>query len=670
MINTTLENIGWRKQVVDQLLAGVTQFYLVEDPSQLMTEPGIQKILAARQFAFYAFEDSISLRYFYESKIRQNHGVKEPLVVSVDQAGIDIWQLPFDIVSQATVVRFTLADCFPEINQTVLCSLESEELDTLYDAINEFTPGQLGDIASRDFVLRHIYQVAPEVIQSFSDLLRTLLRLHYRDIDLPELLKNRLIELISKRKQFVDWPIREIVFSKKSFFQFLQQHWSTYVEAVRKSLVNNIKEPSPEYYKPKELILPFGHDDVRIYIDNLFLEGFLTPIEINSPEQLHNHWCLVGVHINEEKELLNRIYGLINLCAETLPSVTARHQQWYQFASRWAELCAVIHTQTNYLTGPEFSQLRKSVDLRFAEWMLANYHSLHNHPPIPPAMLHHIPRNMVRDLGESGTGKTALILIDGLAQDQWVTLRNTMGLEHLIVESSVFAWVPTLTSVSRQALFSGKAPYQFAKTIHTTSAEPKAWQHYWMERGLESAEILYEKSLGIGNVTALIDKLSDHRLRVVGLVINTVDDMMHGMLLGSAGMHSQVELWAKSGYLKTLIDALIQCGFTIHLTADHGNVEAIGRGKINEGAIAESRGERARIYSTENLRADVLGKVSNVACDAVAWPQMGLPANYWPIVMAGREAFVAIDEKIVGHGGIAIEEVVVPYIKMMSQLNE
>ena len=131
-------------------------------------------------------------------------------------------------------------------------------------------------------------------------------------------------------------------------------------------------------------------------------------------------------------------------------------------------------------------------------------------------------------------------------------------------------------------------------------------------------------------------------------------------------MHNQVKLWAEGGYLQRLITALLDGGFSVHLTSDHGNVEAVGSGKITEGAVAESRGERVRVYNTEALR----DSISFGSSDAVAWPRTGLPNDYWPMVMKGREAFVAKDEKIVGHGGIAIEEVIVPYVTVSRELNE
>ena len=318
-----------------------------------------------------------------------------------------------------------------------------------------------------------------------------------------------------------------------------------------------------------------------------------------------------------------------------------------------------------------FAELTEVIDTKFKEWMLNHYNSLHNHPPTPPVMLNHIPKSMAREIASSNTAKSALILIDGLALDQWVTLRNHIDINNSTTELSVFAWVPTVTSVSRQALFSVKAPYQFSKTIHTTSAEPKAWLQFWQEQGLSQSEVMYQKNLGTDDdVTILIDQLSDHRLRSVGLVINTVDDIMHGMKLGSEGMHNQVKLWAESGYLQKLINALIGYGFSVHITSDHGNVEAIGCGKISEGAVADSRGERARVYNTETLRNDIFKKTVNESKSAILWPQIGLPSDYWSIVMSEREAFVASKQNIVGHGGIAIEEVIVPYIKISNESKE
>src|SRR5690606_11903982 len=96
----------------------------------------------------------------------------------------------------------------------------------------------------------------------------------------------------------------------------------------------------------------------------------------------------------------------------------------------------------------------------------------------------------------AGETRIALLVFDGLAMDQWIQIR-----EHLVGflpgfsanEGGCFAWLPTLTSVSRQALFSGLKPREFANSIETTSKEPSLWARFWQEYGLRSPEIVYRK---------------------------------------------------------------------------------------------------------------------------------------------------------------------------------
>ena len=656
----------WQQKIIQKLDAAVSQLFIASDPDCLLAEEYLQKRLIDRGFEIYFYEDSIALRYFLEQKVVSHSN--NLCIISVDTDEFEIGSLPYDILSQSHEVSISLGDCFPDLSYSVLSALQAEELNALDIALEEYTPGKLNESASSDFVLRHVFKLAPEVIQTTSDLLKSLLGIHYRDIALPDILKKRLVVLLSKRKVFSNWPIEEIVTSKQAFFDLLQEHWPAYVKSVVYDLNKNLQDGKANYAVESLKIddLPFGHDDVRIYIDNLFLEGFLQPIEIDDAHVLKEHWSLIGVLQDQEQELKKRLSGLMSLCQKTLPVEGDRHQQWLSYVYRWAELSACYHMNQSDFVKERYIQLQDAVDQQFASWMLDKYAGLHNHPPVPPIMLHHVPRTMAREIDENKSAKTALILIDGLALDQWVTLKNHLSVQATMIESAVFAWVPTVTSVSRQALFSAKAPYQFSTSINTTSTEPKAWRQFWADHGLDKSQVHYEKSLGTGNISELIDRLSDRRYRAVGLVINTVDDMMHGMQLGAAGMHNQVDLWGKSGYLQKLIDALLDDNFSVHITSDHGNVEAIGSGKINEGAIAESRGERARVYETETLRESI----SFESSEALAWPQIGLPSDYWPVVMRGRHAFVAKGERTVGHGGIALEEVIVPYITIKRDVNE
>ena len=61
--------------------------------------------------------------------------------------------------------------------------------------------------------------------------------------------------------------------------------------------------------------------------------------------------------------------------------------------------------------------------------------------------------------------KVALVVIDGLAFDQWLTVQQEITRQRpawRFEENATFAWVPTITSVSRQAIFAGKGAALFS----------------------------------------------------------------------------------------------------------------------------------------------------------------------------------------------------------------
>ncbi|HMW42576.1 MAG TPA: hypothetical protein PKC88_09380, partial [Plasticicumulans sp.] len=61
-----------------------------------------------------------------------------------------------------------------------------------------------------------------------------------------------------------------------------------------------------------------------------------------------------------------------------------------------------------------------------------------------------------------------------------------------------------------------------------------------------------------------------------------------------------------------------------------------------------------------NLLAD-----SAAACPAtVRLDIAGLPANFLPLFAGGRTAFVPDGETVVVHGGVSIEELIVPFVKV------
>jgi len=313
----------------------------------------------------------------------------------------------------------------------------------------------------------------------------------------------------------------------------------------------------------------------------------------------------------------------------------------------------------------------------FTEWMQRHYASLHNLSPfLHPAMVHHIPQHMVRHFTATGAGaagsgppkKHALIVVDGLALDQWVVLRETLtdqlAGKAQMEEDGTFAWVPTLTGVSRQAIFAGTEPMFFAGSLGSTHKEKNQWIRFWEDRGAKKTEIGYVREGKDQTDEGFLQEVfavSEHpKMRMLGVVVGKVDQSMHGIKTGSSGLHAMVREWAKSGAMAKLLGALLDDGYEITLTADHGNIHGRGIGKPKVGVVADERGERAHVFIDELTRAEVAREYP----EAIVWPQIGLPDNWRVLLAPGRGAFVPKGQHTVGHGGIAMEEVIVPFVKI------
>ena len=412
--------------------------------------------------------------------------------------------------------------------------------------------------------------------------------------------------------------------------------------------------------------LPFDHDDVRVYIDNLFVEGMLRPVAHDSGGALRGEWAAVGIHVDACPDGLRRLRGLMETIGDTIPGAEAHHRDWFAFAWRWAELHLVLlqtAADARMDIGGKSAELRAEVDRAFFAWVERRYAGLHNQPPTSPVMVHHLPRYLARRLADDPRRTVALVVVDGIALDQWLVLRDVLATQRSDLrfrEDAAFAWVPTITSISRQAIFAGKPPLYFPASILTTDREAALWAGFWADQGLATREAGYARGLGDGPLDGVRDLLSQPGIRSLGLVVDKVDKIMHGMTLGAAGMHNQVRQWAGEGFMAGLLDMLFDGGFTVFLTSDHGNVEVEGLARPSEGAIADVRGERVRLYSDPALRSRVKTRFPN----AVEWPAWGLPEDCLALLAPGRSAFVRKGECIVGHGGVSLEEVVVPAVEI------
>lgn len=243
--------------------------------------------------------------------------------------------------------------------------------------------------------------------------------------------------------------------------------------------------------------------------------------------------------------------------------------------------------------------------------------------------------------------KVALIVIDGMAYWQYIILREHLKIAEINTQdSSVFSWLPSITMLSRQAIFRGDAPLQDYKQCPAN--ESKLWSEYWEGHGIQSADIQY---LYDGDELDIFT--TTKRLAVVTVEL---DEKMHAST-DNADLMALTENWSKRFVEK--IKAVKEAGFTIYLTTDHGNLLSYGWRNLSSKEKTflykdGSRGTRHLIYDNMTEMQEFL----------VNHPDAEMIQHQNWLAFYGNQCIQKTGAETITHGGTHFLEVVIPFIKI------
>lgn len=638
--------------LVERIHPEVSPLWAVADADGLFRNDEVEGVLAARGAEVVPFEDPIAFRFLYETTMRDRIETGDPVcyVVLVDPGNDGFRQLPADVCEAARQVEIALGDVFPKLSRTVLRELEPSVLSLLWEKRAQIPDASQSDRDTADLVFRLCYRIEPSLIESFNDFIRTLIELHFNGRHLPECLAKRLEQVAGGTYSN---RLGELIRNPGAFWTFMQQEWEGW-----------LKEGEPKVKDRRYEAVDFTDNHIRVYVDNLFLEGFLKPVPASEvTKKSVEAWCWVGVASEsatlDESELVSQREHLIG----TIPGDDASYQDWLRFAGRYSQHVAACFTSDRDSRQLQdfWEALWGPMDSRFQSWIQQRFDSLHNLPPTRPVVCHHIPKFLTRRMANDG--KVLLLLLDGLSLSQWKVVKDELQdtFHSLsVTEDQCFVHVPSVTNVCRQAIFAGELPIFFESSIARTNADEKRWKLFWdgaMGKPVKSAHVNVQGQDGDR------EKVEETLLcgaRAVGVTVRMPDEIMHGATMGWRGMLQQVRLWARQSFLSGTIQSAIQQGFQVFLTADHGNLEAIGQGSPSEGVLVDRSGQRVRVYPDVTIRDHA---AKNLGARACSWKSKTLPESYLPVLHTGRGAFVPPGQILVCHGGISLDEMIVPFIE-------
>lgn len=242
--------------------------------------------------------------------------------------------------------------------------------------------------------------------------------------------------------------------------------------------------------------------------------------------------------------------------------------------------------------------------------------------------------------------KVALVVVDGMSFWQYLTLKKSLPSTLKIQDSYIYSWIPSITMLSRQAIFRGGVPIRDYK--QNPQNEEKLWFDYWKGHGFRDDEIGYEYNV-LGESCGTVQRLA--------YVTVKLDEKMHASE-NYRDLYSLTKNWASS--FVNDIERLINNGYKVFLTTDHGNVEAKGWRRLTPQEKVYlygdgSRGTRHLIYDDANGMDELYNQMDH---DKV-WRY-----EDW-IVWRNRESFSSKGYQEITHGGCHFLEVLVPFIKIV-----
>ena len=530
---------GWRKEVLKKI--DVTdKLIIVVDPNGLLLDEEIISYLKGKNYILIEYLDYASFRYDYELEYRLGILFKrEKYILRVTTEEMSI---PYDLLQDGFYCELSFSDIFLNIDSDILNVMGTKDIDSLYRTYKNI-PNNISRQESLKFITKYVYKIPYDNVESIADLYKLLLNIQYANLSLPDIFITFIADELSKIAAFNSMNIYRFLSSFAYFLSVLQEEWETFTICIE----NNQKVNSAHPFKDKTL---------WSLVDNLFLEKKLKPVKTKKPI-LYSKTYYPGLLIKEDDNLINSANYLFE-SINNLLSKKINKNVWFDISDKYAELSLLMIS--NEIFNDKFEEkikdLNKLINIRFLEWILQNYAFLINMPYLPsPVMVHHIPHYFA----SKKYNKLALIVMDGMNYYQWKQIKYLLSIQDnqlLFDEKAVFSWIPTITSVSRQAIFSGKIPDEFAMSITTTNKEKREWQEFWQNNGIHPSYVQYVKGLGKKKYKNL-KEFNNPKTKILGIVIDIIDKLTHNALLGNKGLSTEIKTWMQSKYLLNILTELL-----------------------------------------------------------------------------------------------------------------
>lgn len=161
-----------------------------------------------------------------------------------------------------------------------------------------------------------------------------------------------------------------------------------------------------------------------------------------------------------------------------------------------------------------------------------------------------------------------------------------------------------------------------------------------------------------------IEEIVDSKNEIFGIVVNFIDDLMHAakdIQNGKRFFYDTIRSYLENSNLNKLFELLIDKGYRIYITSDHGNIDGIGNGIKPPKDLIEIYAKRCIFFNKREI-AEQFAKQHELNLFTTNM----LPDNIYYVYANNRELYMKQNSYEISHGGLTIEEMIVPFVEVLS----
>lgn len=372
-------------------------------------------------------------------------------------------------------------------------------------------------------------------------------------------------------------------------------------------------------------------------------------------DELYNLVSSRRISMIEGKQLVDSIIRDKELKAKQsadycLAQLTNIELDWGKPQQTMASISEVVVTAVKNGVYPNIVPAIDAVNQTFQKWIDTDYFAtLQSNHLLHPKSVNKILPHLSEKYGREE--KVALLVVDGFTYWQYNVLKDYLQKNGISTkDGTTLAWLPSITMLSRQAIFRGDVPDVNYK--QNPDNEKKLWQDFWQKEGFGKYETQY--------ISEKDEFAINEGVKRLAIVTVEMDKKMHSST-DNKDLLSLTENWCPRIAVK--IQTILSAGYDLYLTTDHGSTFSYGWRALTQVESVflykdGSRGRRHLIYNNKEEQ-------ERFYIDNKELPL--LKHDNW-LAIRDDSCFAREGETIITHGGSHFMEVVIPFAKIEKEI--